>query len=288
MGVGAIVTLISAETGAPAVGVDVLVNGSGRYRTDSNGQIRLAENMTLPVRVEASSAEYLVRQTALRPEDTSALSLWPRQSPTGLDESLTRTLVYTEATGGAPGALPLRRLQPGKVSIQPAPAVWNDAQARAALETAARSMSRATHDRIQFVVETLAMSPVVVRTLIDRDDPAMGQHSALTYRYVDGSQITGARVVFASLEVARNVAVVTHELGHAFGLEHSNDPRDLMYPMVAEGKWLSDRESLVVALMLQRRPGNRFPDNDPDGFAAMGRYVDVVSCGSRVSGPRRM
>jgi hypothetical protein len=282
-----VVAFVSAETGAPAVGVDVVVNGSGRYRTDTNGQIRLAENMTLPVRLEVSSQEYLVRHTALRPEDTSAVTLWPRQSPTGLDESLTRTLVYTEATGGAPGALPLRRLLPGRVSIQPSPVVWNDAEARAALESAARTMTHATRDRVQFVVESVGTSSVVVRTLVDRNDPAMGQHSALTYRYVEGSQITGARVVFASLEVARNAAVVTHEIGHAFGLEHSVDPRDLMYPMVAEGKELSNRESLVVALMLQRRPGNRFPDNDLDGLAAMGRYVDVVSCGSGVTGPRR-
>jgi hypothetical protein len=275
---GAVLTFVSAETGQPVAGADLLIGSAGRYRTDGGGQIRLAESVPLPVTIQASSGSYLLRETLLRPEDQGVLTLWPRQSPTGLDEELTRTLVYTEAAGGTIGALPLRRMRPGPVGIAPSPEILADPAATAALQEAAEALTRATAGRVQYVIDPPATSPVVVRVVVDPRDPAMGSHSALTYRSVEASHITGARIVFVSLKVARIVSIVTHELAHTFGLEHSRSAQDLMYPMVAEHKVLSSRETLAIDLMLKRRPGNRFPDNDQAGAEAMSRYVDVVVC----------
>jgi len=277
---GMTLSFVSAETGYPAVAVDVVVNGVG-YRTNGSGEVLLSENVTLPASIEAASSEYLLRETVVRSRDMLRLTLWPSRSPTGLDENLTRRLIYTDAAGGASGALPLRRLNPagGRVSIVPAATLMQDVGAREAHYEAADALTRATQGRITFVVEATAMSSVAVSTAIDANDPAMRTHAALAYRYLDGSQITGARIVFVSREVARMAAVVTHELGHAFGLEHSSEAMDLMYPVVSGPKLLSLRETLAVDLMLQRQPGNRFPDNDRIGAtAAKGRRTEVVAC----------
>ena len=55
--------------------------------------------------------------------------------------------------------------------------------------------------------------------------------------------------------------VTLHELGHTFGLRHSKDEDDLMCPGSAP-RAFNPKEKLLMRLMLQRRPGNIFPDTD--------------------------
>jgi hypothetical protein len=276
---GSTLVFLSAESGAPVAGVEVLVGEPpARYRTDGAGQIRLSDNVTLPATVEASSSEYLLRQTLLRAGDGHTLTLWPRFSPTGLDEEITRRIVYTEAAGGPVGARALHRIAAGRVSIVPSAAILVDPVAMEAHHAAAAALTDATRGAVQFVVEASPGPGVLVRTGVDGKDPAMHGHAALTYRTIESGRITAARIVFLSHGIARLPGIVAHELGHSFGLEHSQDQQDLMYPVVESEKRLSLRESVVVDLMLKRRPGNRFPDNDRDSGAALGRRVEVVAC----------
>src|SRR5688500_12945666 len=73
---GTVVSFVSAETSTPAAGAVVRM-GNLEYRTDSAGEIRLSENVTLPAAVEASAGPYLTRETVLRSRDELRLSLWP-------------------------------------------------------------------------------------------------------------------------------------------------------------------------------------------------------------------
>jgi len=275
---GTDVSFFSAETSARAAHVTVAIDGM-RYETDGDGSLRLSRPVALPATLEASSPEFLVRETVIRTRGDLRLYLWPRHSATGLDEARTRALVYTDANTGGP--VRLRRANGTRVVVVPEASIRQDAEAMAAHHAAAEALSAATRGAVTFEVGETADAGTVVHTLVNANDPAMSGHAALAYRTVTGNTITGARIVFLSLDVARMTSAVMHEMAHTFGLEHSIDAGDLMYPVVSGPRGLSPREQLVIELMLMRPPGNQFPDNDRDGVGARGRREEVVACGRR-------
>ena len=99
-------------------------------------------------------------------------------------------------------------------------------------------------------------------------------------RQFNGAVIVGATTVYKRLGAASSLGVVMHELAHAFGLSHSLDSsRDVMGPGPDDKVDYSDREKLVMRLMLQRPPGNQFPDNDRSVANALGRSrVEQIRC----------
>jgi hypothetical protein len=70
---------------------------------------------------------------------------------------------------------------------------------------------------------------------------------------------------------------MTHELVHTFGLRHSADPRDLMHGMFRPSRSTAPtpREELAMSLLLQRRPGTAWPDDDR-GTKASSRRLEVI------------
>jgi hypothetical protein len=69
------------------------------------------------------------------------------------------------------------------------------------------------------------------------------------------------------------------ELGHALGLQHSTVPSDMMYyaaRMDATGLF-TENERLSIRLLLQRKPRNRYPDNDRGSVAAGSSSVGSAS-----------
>lgn len=71
-------------------------------------------------------------------------------------------------------------------------------------------------------------------------------------------------------------ALISHELGHTTGLNHSPDSRDLMYRFITGIERFSRAESLSLGMLFERPGGNRFQDNDRDVAAASsGRRTTV-------------
>jgi hypothetical protein len=108
----------------------------------------------------------------------------------------------------------------------------------------------------------------------------------VTRRDYAGAAIARARITLRSVSLARRLPLLIHELGHAFGLAHSPRLGDVMWngPELYDSIDLSPREKVVVALMLQRASGNRFPDNEDVLLATRSSSLGptpVISCFDR-------
>jgi hypothetical protein len=121
---------------------------------------------------------------------------------------------------------------------------------------------------------------------IDPADPQIAGAYAI-FRMTRNGQgyMAGGTIVIESLRSAEIPTIAVHELGHGLGLQHSPYPGDVMN--VARGRNMSvDRfsegEEMAVVNIIQRKPGNRFPDTDPSvAGAALAVSPPAIVCGYR-------
>ncbi len=278
---GTVFTFLSGETGAPVASARVTVAGR-THTTNADGQITLAESAPpqAPVTVEADG--YLPRRTTTR--DAGRFTLWPAASVTGLDAEYSGWLVYTASTShDAPhGAQALQRLPASarQAFVLPSEEIRRDALAWAAHEDAVRMLNEALADRVAYALVSQKPGGVVFETTLDpKHAHCKDRVRAVTMTSLRGDEITGGTVVFCTLEAARSFTVA-HELGHTFGLRHSQQGAEIMYGWFVphDPGGFSPREALAMSLMLQREPGNRFPDTDRVAAASGARRTEVSVC----------
>ena len=275
------VTLVSGETGLPVAGARVSVSGQA-YTSDPAGLVVLA-SASAELDIEATG--YLERQTAV---SSNRLTLWPRLSPTGLDEEATARIVYgCGAAGCTTGAEVLVRLPRGTAVLVPSAEIQADPGAMQVLEEGARRLSEATLGNVAFELATAPRPDAVsVPVSVDLRDPVILAQGAgaVTRRELSGaSEIVRASVAFRSLDLVRRLPLVQHELGHVFGLAHSGRASDIMWtgPEIYSLGDYSARERLAIGLMLQRVPGNRLPDDDRAALTARTTAlprISVIAC----------
>lgn len=290
---------LSGELGTPVSSASVTVAGRV-YRSDSAGRVRLTDPVPLRSLVDVQHPDYLDRQTLARDAAERRFSLWPRRSPTGLDEDFTQTVVYTTTyvtdTDGTPGNRSLRRLPPNEpVGIRPSAQILGDGRLMSLVEEGVGIINTVVEQGIYRVEAGGPTSRVGFSLSLDPSDPYCDDD---TYAFVDysgaGPTINGGRIVycedlryFGSAPASRDLrdyflGTLIHELGHTFGLGHTRSPSDIMYRL---GHWFryrrdrefySRREEVVMRLMWQRRPGTSFPDNDRDGIGSLARWREIV------------
>jgi hypothetical protein len=281
---GTPLTVVSGENGEGVGGARVVV-ASRSYESDSHGQVTLAERAAFGSLVDVVAAGFLDRQTKLRSGGSPRFVLWPRTTASGLDERYTSEIVYTAAVLDPPpsGSSPLERLRLGTTQafVVLSGQIREDDRAHVAHEDAVAALNWALAGRIVYALAPAPPSTgLVFEASVDPTaDLCVGGRvrgfTSLTHR---SGEITQGRIVYCSLEVART-STVAHELGHTTGLQHSPDFRDVMASRFSRTRRdeFGDREALVLALLLERRGGNRYPDNDRESSTS-GEKTTRIAC----------
>lgn len=274
---GTVVSLTTAESGQPAPAATVVVAGR-TYASDSAGRVVLDQPVSAGTLVDIVASGMLDRQTLFRSPSSTAFSLWPRSSQTGLDEDYTRDLVYSWGDDES-GNSPLYRLAGTQAFLVPSPALLADPQARAAHQRAAEQVTAAVAGAVRYaVVDQAPSGAIAFATVLDPEDQGCDDRVlAFTTIRLRAGEISSGKIVFCTPGAARDATVI-HEAGHTFGLGHSPDADEVMhaYKLLRQPDGFGARESLVMRLMLQRHGGNRFPDNDRGVAAASDGEVRII------------
>jgi len=158
-----------------------------------------------------------------------------------------------------------------------------DTAALQAHQKAADLMTAATDGQVIWQVEACSSAPCV-EVSISGTVAAAGGPVAFD---ADG-YTTAGRIQYLDLDHARRFGVILHEMGHVFGLNHG--PGNIMMCGGVCGPGgactvspdqvgqFTPQERLAMKLMLQRRPGTVFPDNDRFVSAAFLTQAQGQTC----------
>jgi hypothetical protein len=280
---GAVLSVVFGDSGAPLPQASVTIDGRS-YVADAQGRVTITAAARPGALVDAGAPGFLDRQTTVRTRPLTTLALWPRASPSGIDENFTASIVYTSAglEAGPVGVERLRRLPADtrQVVIVPSAEILDDDVSHDFHVAAVGRLTAAARGAVSYALarERPATGLVFDAQLRPTDPVCTQRVRAVTRLSLRADEILGGEIVYCSWDAARSATVV-HEMGHTFGLRHSNDAREVMFGTFVRGRGddYSPREADIMGLMMQRPGGNRFPDSDRD-VAGLSVRETVIVC----------
>jgi len=255
-----VLTFISAETQRPVAGARVTAAGES-YTTDAAGKV-FVQNPSANIPLVVSAPSFLERRTVLRSLSETTFSLWPKTSPTGLNEHFTLEIIYTAAVEGPLGSKRLTKVRGNRVSIVLEPALRSDSRVRDAVRGAVDRITAATDRAVVYeLVDTCPAGNACFTVVATPDRCGVDANR-------DGYYLTGG-AIRCEMRLLRHPGVMLHEMGHTLGLQHASSNAVMNGPVGGRGEGFNNelndytpKEKLVMRLMLQRPPGNAWPDND--------------------------
>jgi hypothetical protein len=270
-----LLTVVNGETDQPVAGASVTVSGRP-FTADASGQFTAPDPVLPDALVEITASGFLKRETLVRSD--VRFSLWPDKS--GFPQAYTQETIY------APGFTQESKLTrpAAAATIVFSPEV--DAETQGVARDAAALLTAANGGQIVFSVG--APSAVTITIKINPGHPFFASNpnaQAVAEVPFIGNTIgaSNGAINFKDAGVSHVKALVAHELGHHFGLSHPTLVPGMMNAVVdANRADYADAEKLAMRMMLKRRPGNSFPDNDRAVVAAArGRGLLLYACEAR-------
>jgi predicted Zn-dependent protease len=90
--------------------------------------------------------------------------------------------------------------------------------------------------------ETKNPSPLHSKITVTYENRASEDHFYAVGAYIVGNCLNSKITLFKNLNRYKQKTVILHELGHALGLEHSEDMSDIMYSSVSSSTNLSNND----------------------------------------------
>ena len=261
------------------------------YTTNAGGEIMLTQSVGTGSFVDIVASGYFNRQTLLRSANERQFNLWPQTSTSGLTEQLTQELVYT-APGNSPGGVglplggaPLSRIDPAITRLAVvAPTLTLVSSGVTAIAVASGRLTAATGGQVMYQPDLLG-GDGRIEIVVDPSSLPSGSSASANATYNSLGYIIGGRVTLrdgacltsiCDIRVPRSngvtiVRTLVHEMGHLLGFNHTVSNSVMNGGCSTPGctvnldsriEDFNAAEKLLVKLMLERRVGNRFPDND--------------------------